>query len=268
MTPQRCRERLLGEPARTAFFCFVYRHTGGKMIRRSPVLMALLIGAAAPVQAQDPASDVPLYDDLGAYHHAITTREPRAQQYFDQGLRLYYAFNHAEAIRAFRAAAQLDDQCAMCWWGEALSYGPNINLPMDSASGVAAYAAIREAQARNAYASPRERALIDALATRYEAVPPAARARLDTAYAAAMANVAREYPEDPEAVTLRVEAIMDLSPWNFWEPDGSPRPQTRSGCRRSGPRGWRNCRRSRRSTSWKTGGRKGTCCCRSPPTTR
>jgi hypothetical protein len=81
---------------------------------------------------------VPLYDDLGGYHYQVTTTVPLAQRYFDQGLRLYYAFNHAEAIRAFREAQRLDPQCAMCWWGEALSWGPNINLPMDDASGVAA----------------------------------------------------------------------------------------------------------------------------------
>src|SRR5690606_37617114 len=117
-------------------------------------------------------------------------------------------------------------RCAMCWWGEALSYGPNINLPMDSASGVAAYAALREAQARIPYANPRERALIDALATRYAEVPPADRAALDSAYMRAMAALAAQYPEDNEIATLYAESIMDLSPWYYWERDGSPRPQT------------------------------------------
>ncbi|MHB1168543.1 MAG: hypothetical protein ACYC28_04595 [Longimicrobiales bacterium] len=193
------------------------------------IAVGLLAGGAAGVQAQHTehtSGDVPLYDNLGSHSYGITTRVPRAQQYFDQGLRLYYAFNHAEAIRAFRAAAEADHQCAMCWWGEALSYGPNINLPMDSAAGVAAYTAIREAQVRSSYASPRERALIDALAARYAEVPPADRAPLDSAYARAMADVAAAYPDDPEAMTLYAEAIMDLSPWNYWEADGSPRPQT------------------------------------------
>ena len=193
------------------------------------IAMGLLMSGVPSVQAQHTehaSGDVPLYDNLGSHSYDITTRVPRAQQYFDQGLRLYYAFNHAEAIRAFRAAAEADRQCAMCWWGEALSYGPNINLPMDSAAGVAAHTAIREAQVRASYASPRERALIDALAVRYAEVPPADRAPLDSAYARAMAEVMAAYPDDPEVATLYAEAIMDLSPWDYWEADGSPRPQT------------------------------------------
>lgn len=195
------------------------------------VLIAAVLMACAPdtVDAQHTghaAADVPLYDNLGTHSYTVTTSQPRAQEYFNQGLRLYYAFNHAEAIRAFRAAAALDDTCAMCWWGEALSYGPNINLPMDSASGAAAYAAIAEARARSQHANPRERALIEALATRYAAVPAADRASLDSAYARAMAAVAAQYPDDSEVASLYAEAIMDLSPWNYWERDGSPRPQT------------------------------------------
>jgi len=200
-------------------------------MKRKYLLIAAALTACAPesVDAQHEghaAGNVPLYDNLGSHSYVITTSEPRAQEYFNQGLRLYYAFNHAEAIRAFRAAAALDDRCAMCWWGEALSYGPNINLPMDGASGVAAYAALREAQARIPYANPRERALIDALATRYAEVPPADRAALDSAYMRAMAALAAQYPEDNEIATLYAESIMDLSPWYYWERDGSPRPQT------------------------------------------
>src|SRR5688572_8791252 len=123
----------------------------------------------------DATSDVPLYTDLGDHHYAIGTSVPLAQQYFDQGLRLYYAFNHQEAIRAFREAQRLDPECAMCWWGEALAWGPNINLPMDSASGASAYAAAQGALAIRARADEREGALIDALAVRYEAVPSPAR---------------------------------------------------------------------------------------------
>src|SRR5688572_12400283 len=114
------------------------------------------------------AETVPLYTDLGTHAYPITTTNSKAQAYFDQGLRLYYAFNHAEAIRAFREAQRLDAKCAMCWWGEALAWGPNINLPMDSASGVAAHAALQGAHARRAGASLLEQSLIDALAVRYE----------------------------------------------------------------------------------------------------
>jgi hypothetical protein len=93
---------------------------------------AMLMGAAMLALAGPVSQDsVPLYDNLGEHHYRITTAEPIAQRYFDQGLRLYYAFNHAEAIRAFEEGARRDPSCAMCWWGVAVSLGPNINLPMD-----------------------------------------------------------------------------------------------------------------------------------------
>lgn len=191
------------------------------------VLFVLMGGGAtveAPAQpAQDP---VPLYDNLGDHHHEISTEVPQAQRYFDQGLRLYYAFNHAEAIRAFNEAARLDPECAICWWGTAMSYGPNINLPMDSTSGVAAYRALEQARAVVDQASEVERALVEALAERYAAVPPAERAPLDSAYARAMEEVVERHPDDLEARTLYAEALMDLSPWYYWEKDGSSRPHT------------------------------------------
>jgi tetratricopeptide (TPR) repeat protein len=180
---------------------------------------ALLLAVPHTAAAQDA---VPLYDDLGDYHWEVTTRVPLAQRYFDQGLRLYYAFNHAEAIRAFREAQRLDPQCAMCWWGEGLSWGPNINLPMDSASGVAAYEATQRALTVRERGSERERALIDALATRYTAVPPVDRVALDQAYVNAMAQVDRRYPTDPQVATLYAESLMDLRPWDYWTDAGEP----------------------------------------------
>jgi hypothetical protein len=152
-------------------------------------------------QALGPQAPPPVYDDLGSLHHEITTSSPKAQIYFDQGLRLAYAFNHAEAIRAFREAARLDPSCAMCWWGVALSYGPNINAPMDSAGAVEAFAAAREAMGLTPHASERERAYLTALAQRY-APPPAERATLDSAYARAMGEVADRWPDDLDAATL------------------------------------------------------------------
>lgn len=172
------------------------------------------------------SSAVPLYDNLGDHKLTIETSSELAQQYFDQGLRLTYAFNHGEAIRAFAEAARLDPDCAMCYWGIALAHGPNINLPMDSLNAVGAYAAIQEALARKDHASERERAYIDALATRYASPPPADRAALDSAYADAMGALATQFPDDHEASTLYAEALMDLSPWNYWEADATPRPAT------------------------------------------
>ncbi|HSH45455.1 MAG TPA: hypothetical protein VK966_06350, partial [Longimicrobiales bacterium] len=154
------------------------------------------------------------------------TTSAAAQRYFDQGMRLYYAFNHAEAIRAFDEAARLDPECAMCYWGRALALGPNINLPMDSASGAAAYVAIQEALARQENASPMERALISSLSRRYVEVPGPERSRLDSLYADAMGEVADRFPDNPEVLSLYAEALMDLSPWQYWNRDGSPRSAT------------------------------------------
>ncbi|CAN5830211.1 hypothetical protein BH23GEM9_BH23GEM9_29950 [soil metagenome] len=169
---------------------------------------------------------VPLYDDLGTFHREISTSDAMAQQYFDQGLRLTYAFNHAEAIRAFEAAALLDPDCAMCYWGIAYAYGPNINVPMDSASGVLAWDALQRAQATLRYSSDVERALITALAARYEPVPGVDRSQLDGAYASAMNDVRRQFPDDHDVLTLRAEALMNLSPWDYWTKEGAPRAGT------------------------------------------
>ena len=190
------------------------------------LLVALAwLGAAIGLSGQTPASSgVPLYDNLGDHHYEITTSVPRAQQYFDQGLRLYYAFNHAEAVRSLREAQRLDPTCAMCWWAEALAWGPNINLAMDSVSGVAAYAALQGALERRAHASPKEGALIDALAVRYAPVPPADRAALDEAYATAMERLSERHPDDNDIAVLAAEAQMDLRPWDYWTAAGQPQP--------------------------------------------
>ncbi len=173
-----------------------------------------------------PSDSVPLYTNLGNYQHVISSRVPKVQQYFDQGLRLAYGFNHEEAIRAFTEAARRDPKCAICWWGVAYSYGPNVNIPMDSASGVAAWTALRKAQAQLPSASASERAYINALARRYGANPVANRASLDSAYAKAMNDLARTYPSDADAATLAAEAAMVLRPWNYWDKKGAPYPGT------------------------------------------
>ena len=181
-----------------------------------------VVVAASILFSNAPSDSVPLYTDLGSHHKAISTRVPAAQQYFDQGLRLTYGFNHAEAIRSFTRATELDSACGMCYWGIALAHGPHVNAPMDSASGVAAYAAVQKALALKDRVPARERAYIEAVAQRYEEVPSANRARLDSAYARAMAKVAKAYPSDLDAATLYAESLMDLRPWNYWKPDGTP----------------------------------------------
>jgi tetratricopeptide (TPR) repeat protein len=167
-----------------------------------------------------------LFPDLGGYHRPITTRSPEAQAFFDQGLRLLYGFNHLEAERAFRAATARDPACAPCYWGIALTQGSNYNSPTDAERERAAYAAVRTARRLAAAATPVERALIEALARRHAESPAAERAALDRAYADAMRDVVRRFPEDQDAATLFADALMNLRPWNLWTPDGAPQPET------------------------------------------
>ncbi|WP_164929090.1 tetratricopeptide repeat protein [Gloeobacter violaceus] len=172
-------------------------------------------------------STAPLFNKLGNYHHPVSTRNPQAQRYFDQGLILAYGFNHAEAARSFKEAARLDPNCAMCYWGWAYVLGPNINAPMAPEAVPEAWRAVRKAVALSKGASVRERAYIQALAKRYASKPPQDRKPLDLAYARAMGEVARRYPADLDAATLYAEALMDTSPWDYWQPDGQPKPQAR-----------------------------------------
>ncbi len=190
-----------------------------------PAVVLCLVATPA-TQDRPSATEVPLFDNLGSHTYRITTDAPLAQKYFDQGLRLYYGFNHAEAIRAFEEATRRDPECAMCYWGIALAYGPNINAPMDREAALSAYGALQKARARESRASGTERALIQALTRRYAADPPENRAPLDAAYAAALRDVVLQHPDDLEVATLLAEALMDLSPWNYWLPDGQPRADT------------------------------------------
>ncbi|MGH7358925.1 MAG: hypothetical protein ACREJR_08935 [Candidatus Rokuibacteriota bacterium] len=186
-----------------------------------PVALACNSGAAG--QRADPP---PLLSGLGDHHLAISTSDTLAQRYFDQGLRLAYAFNHPEALRAFREAARLDPRCAMCEWGVAYVLGPNINAAMDTAAVPEAYAAAQKARQLAGSATERERALIEAMAVRYAATAPASRASLDTAYANAMRAVAARFPRDDDVAALYAEALMDTSPWSYWTEALQPRPYT------------------------------------------
>jgi tetratricopeptide (TPR) repeat protein len=171
--------------------------------------------------AQPAPGDPPLWDNLGTLSYDITTSQPRAQQYFNQGLRLAYGFNHEEAANSFRMAQKIDPACAMCYWGEALVLGPNINMPMDPQAVAPAVAASRKASALIDRAKPREQALIRALATRYADDPKRERAALDKAYADAMRKVASAYPQDQNISVLFAESLMNISPWDYWEAGGA-----------------------------------------------
>ena len=197
-----------------------------------PLLTKLILAKAetAPFQpgqtkaanGDKPVIDMPpIYSGLGTLHYPISTANRKAQAYFDQGIRLTFAFNHAEAGRAFRAAQQLDPQCAMCYWGEALIMGPNINAPMFPDAVGPAFAAAKKALDTSNNASEREKLLIQALVRRYSIDPKAERAALDKAYADAMTEVAAKFRADDFIQVLFAESLMDLSPWNYWEAAGA-----------------------------------------------
>lgn len=162
---------------------------------------------------------MPLYPDLDKGTLRPTTSNEMALRYFRQGLTLAYSFNHAGAVRSFREAQRLDPGCAMCFWGEALVLGPNINAAMDERDVTTALAALDRAKALAGGTSPVEQALIGALAQRYSRSPDADRAALDGNYADAMTKVAEAYPDSDEVAVLAAEAVMDTTPWNYWMPD-------------------------------------------------
>ena len=188
--------------------------------------------APAPPRPLPPAATVkvptvPLFSGLGKHMRKVTTTSPQAQRYFDQGLAFVYGFNHDEAIRSFVQAAEIDPQCAMAHWGAALANGPHINNPtVDEEHAKAAWDALARAREFVRQAAPAERALIDALAARYAVPPPADRKPLDQAYADAMKQVLKAYPDDADVGALYAEALMDLRPWDFWKSDGTAQPGT------------------------------------------
>jgi tetratricopeptide (TPR) repeat protein len=167
----------------------------------------------------------PRLQKLGVHKFPVSTKNRQAQLFMNQGLNLSYAFNHAEAGRAYRESARLDPNLAMAYWGEALALGPNINAPMDPANEPKALEAIQKAIALKGKASPRERALIDALAQRYSGRAEDRRAR-DAAYADAMRKVHQQFPNDHDIAMLYVESVMDLRPWGYWTRDGVPYERT------------------------------------------
>jgi len=194
-------------------------HQGAKrgLFFRPDTLLALAPKAHAAVVEEIVA--VPLLKGLSGHHHTIKTSEPQAQAYFDQGMALLFGFNHWEAIRSFQEAQAIDPTCAICYWAEAFALGPNINAPMEESAVEPAFAAMAKALALIDHASPEEHALIEALSARYSPDKSADRAPLDQAYADAMAMVHDAYPDDHDIATFYAEALMDLSPWDYWERD-------------------------------------------------
>ena len=190
--------------------------------------------AAEPETQQDLATraGAPLFDGMGDHHHKITTADSDAQRYFDQGLIIDFAFNHAESARSFRAAQTLDPDCAMCYWGEALALGPNINVTsngkvvMGDDDRIKAHAAIQKALSLKDKVTEEEQAYIDALAVRYDGDPSTDRGALDLAYVDAMREVYSKYPDDDDAASLFAESMMNTMPWDYWVDGENPKPLT------------------------------------------
>jgi tetratricopeptide (TPR) repeat protein len=205
----------------------------GPGIRIAAASAALLVASACGGASPDREPPlIRLFDDLGDHHRPISTRSSEAQRYFDQGLVLLYGFNHEAAVRSFQEAARREPGCAICWWGVAYSLGPNINAPMGPDAAREAWEAVERARALASAASPVERDLIEAVAQRYAPDPESAdRAALDRAFATAMQEVQRRHPEDLDVAALTAEALMDLSPWNYWISESEPKPQTREALR-------------------------------------
>ena len=176
-------------------------------------------------QASPTGQLAPRLQKLGNHVFPVTTKNKQAQLFMNQGFNLSYAFNHAEAGRAYREAERLDPNLAIAYWGEALALGPNINAPMDPANEPKALEVIQKAISLKTKASPREQALIDALTQRYSGRAEDRKAR-DVAYADAMRKVHLQFPDDQDIAMLYVEAVMDLRPWGYWTRDGTPYERT------------------------------------------
>ena len=192
---------------------------------------ALLCGVllCLPATAQNnahaahmPAHPVTLVAGLGDLHHPVSTHNPEAQQFFDQGLRFIYCFNHDEAARSFQHAAELDPKLAMAYWGVAEAVGPNYNDPADPERYVRAHDAVQKAVDLSAGGPPSESAYIQAMAKRFPADPKSDLKKAAEDYHDAMRQVAADFPDDLDAATLFAESGMNLHPWGLWHQDGTP----------------------------------------------
>jgi tetratricopeptide (TPR) repeat protein len=200
--------------------------SGGDQMK---ILAQLLCGALLcwGAMAQDHVThvqthSVTLVTGLGDLHHPVSTHNPQAQQFFDQGMRFIYAFNHAEAARSFQHATELDPKLAMAYWGVAEAVGPNYNDPADPDRYKHAHDAVQKAVDLSASASPSEQAYIQALAKRFPTDPNSDLKKAAEDYRDAMRQLVSEFPDDLDAATLFAEAGMNLHPWGLWHQDGTP----------------------------------------------
>jgi tetratricopeptide (TPR) repeat protein len=209
--------------------------------RGGPVVVPTPLAPAAEKDAEDIPIHIPrtlsewargamLFDGLGDFHREATTSSAEAQKFFDQGMRFLWAFNHDESTRSFARAAELDPSCAICYWGVALTVGPNYNLPMMATPRArVAWEALGQAEKYASQASPAEQGLIAALGKRYagpNALDSSNEMSVLTAYERAMKAVAQKFPNDLDVQTLYAEAMMNLNAWKLWTLDGKPAPGT------------------------------------------
>lgn len=167
----------------------------------------------------------PLFENLGSHIYAITTTSNKAQDFFNQGLRLTYGFNHAEAHRSFLEASRLDSKAAMTYWGQAYALGPNINDPApDEERKIKCNEALAKAKKWSKQANAKEQALIEALSYRYSTNLEADVKDLNMAYMKAMEKLVKQYPNDSDIQTLYAASVMNTVPWNYWDTDGNPSP--------------------------------------------
>jgi len=187
-------------------------------------------GHGFPQTLADWARGGQLFPDLGSFHRDSGSKVPQAQAYFDQGMRLLWAFNHDEAARSFAKATEADPRCGICFWGVALALGPNYNMPMMAEPRArVAWEALKRAEALAPSATPANRALILALAKRYtgpQPIDPGNSAPLLAAFGDAMRDAARAFPQDDDILTLFAEAQMNRNPWKLWNLDGTPAKDT------------------------------------------
>ena len=200
-----------------------------RILKMTALVFSILIVTGRKSAAQEhehagaaKAKTATLMSGLGNWRHPVTTSNAQAQAFFDQGLRLIYAFNHDEAARSFQRAAELDPKCAMAYWGIAEAVGPNYNDPASEDRFAQAHAAIEKAQLLGADASDSDKAYIAALTLRFPADVKSDLHAAAEQYRDAMREVMRRFPDDLDAATLFAEAGMNLHPWGLWRQDGTP----------------------------------------------
>ena len=198
------------------------RHLVFVILLLSPIVV---FGQHSHAPAQPPAP-VTLEAGLGDVNHPVTTNNPEAQKFFNQGLAYVYAFNHEEAVKSFKQAAQLDPNLAMAYWGIALAMGSNYNVEADGPALLEAFSNLQKAIALEPKASDNERAYIEALSKRYSSDLQVDKHKLALDYKNAMGALSKKYPDDLDAATLYAESMMNLRPWKLWTNDGKPAEDT------------------------------------------